>query len=122
MTRMRRSDQSTEYDGRSISENLRDLDSQARSGGRVRVHQFTGYYTEPMAIGGARFRLQPIAILLARIVAKNSPEIPVADVGSLVHYVWDARQGARVTKIQGLTANSDTEYEFTFLMIYQGSA
>lgn len=120
MTRMRKSDVSKEYDPRSLSENLRDLDSWARLGVRIRLHTIKSYYTEPMPFTG--FPVKPAAVLLGNVRAINSPEVAVADAGALVHFVWDQRGGGRITKIQGMTPNTDTQYEFTFLLIHKGSA
>lgn len=121
MSFMRRTDQAKDYDQRSMSENMRDLDDAIRRGARVRVSLFEGFYTEPMWIGD--LRSSPVAILLGRIQAVNSPEEPVANVASLVHFVWDdTQQGARITKISGLTAGTSTQYRFVFLLVYVGGA
>lgn len=120
MPRMRKSDQAPEYDARSLSENMRDLDSLARAGARLRLHEHTSLYTEPMPISG--FPVKPKAILLVNVRSQNAPEVPVADAGPLVHFVWDQRGGGRITKIQGMTPDTSTPYVFTFLLIFKGSA
>lgn len=114
MTFMRRSDQGKQYDARSLSENMRDLDQTARSGPKMTARVVEALYTEPMWLGG--IRSVPIAIMLARIQLVNGPETPVTCSG-LVHFVWEGPpRGARITKIEGLSSTSE-RYRFTFLIV-----
>lgn len=113
MSFMRRSDQSREYDARSLSENMRDLDNMLRRGVKWTARKVEALYTEPMWI---RLPSAPMAILAARIQKVNGPEVPVSAAGALVHFVWEgAEQGARITKIQGMTSGTEA-YRFTFLI------
>lgn len=115
MTSMRRTDQGKKYDAKSLSENLRDLDDAQRRGVRWTSRVVEALYTEPMWLGG--LRAKPRAILAGNIQSMNGPEAPVSSAGALVHFVWDGpERGARITKIQGMTAGSDTKYRFTFLI------
>ena len=114
MTFMRRTDQGAEYDKRSLSENLRDLDNALKRGVKLRPRVYEAIYTEPMWLGG--LRSAPLAIIAARIQAVNGPEVPVSAAGALVHFVWDGpERGARITKIQGMTSGT-VQYRFTFLI------
>lgn len=111
---MRRTDQGKEYDKRSLSENLRDLDQAQRRGAKLHLREFAAIYTEPFWMGSLKSK--PAGILCIRIQAVNGPEVPVSAAGALVHFVWDGPdKGARITKIQGMTSGT-AQYRFTFLI------
>jgi hypothetical protein len=113
MSFMRRSDQGREYDARSLSENMRDIDNALRRGVKWTPRVVETLYTEPMWI---RLRSAPIAIIAGRIQSLNGPEVPLSAAGALVHFVWDGpEKSARITKIQGMTSGT-AQYRFTFLI------
>jgi hypothetical protein len=113
MTFMRRTDQGKEYDARSMSENLRDMDQALRRGIKWRARVYEALYTSPMWLGGLRSR--PFCILLGNVQAINGPEVPIAGANGFVQFVWDGpEQGARITTLAGLTSGS--QYRFSFLI------
>lgn len=116
---IRRRDQGAKYDGRSISENMRDLDAGMRRGLRWSPRVIdSAYYTEPLWLGG--LAQPPLGITLIRLQALNGPEAAVAGVSGLVHFVMENDGRARITKIAGLTASTDTQYRFTFAVAFAG--
>lgn len=117
MTRfMRYAGQPEKYDGRVLSESMRDLDSLSRGVVGFTPRVLEQFYVEPMWLGG--MREAPLSIVLVRIQKINDLDAPVTAAGPLVHWVWDgASLGARITKIQGLTVTSPpTSYRYTFLV------
>jgi hypothetical protein len=78
----------------------------------IKVH--TGLYNVGMALKVAG---KPIAIELIRCRNPQAPKVPVAN-GAAVSFDLATNGDALITAIQGLTAGTATNYEFTFRITY----
>ena len=101
-----------EYDARSLGDQIRDLDAFRGIGWAQKTCDML--YTEPMWVGEIFAR--PAAIIVGSVVDMNAQESPVS-AGGIAHFVWDGqRNGAKITKIDGLTQGK--QYRFNFLIAH----
>lgn len=78
----------------------------------IKVH--TGLYNVGLAL---KVDGKPIAIELIRCRLPGAPKTPVA-FGAAVNFDLATNGDALITSIQGLTAGTATNYEFTFRITY----
>lgn len=116
---MRRSLRKSLWSDRNLDDQSRDLRSIFSVIPDVEIRTVDGLYQTGMTLRLEQGDSPPVAIELVRCVLKSNPETPVAH-GTACSFRL-TQQGAQITRIDGLTPDTGTQYTFTFRITYEAT-